>query len=85
MFMEHYLSRMCQYWLQAVLWSHIGILMRLLAAQLRSTSGILLSLSVSLWNDLADPVIDAVGLAGFMSNVIFFHWPKLLAFFFPLY
>ena len=26
------------------------------------------SLSVSLWNDLADPVLDGVGLAGFKSE-----------------
>ena len=34
-------------------------------------------LSRSLWNDLADPVFDGVGLAGFKSRAIF-YWPKLL-------
>ena len=29
-------------------------------------------LSVSLWNDLANPVFDGVGLAGFMSRAIAF-------------
>ena len=36
-----YLDRMCQCWLHAVLWSHIGILMRHLAAEPRSTAGLL--------------------------------------------
>ena len=36
-------------------------------------------LSVSLWNDLANPVFDGVGLAGFKSRAdAFFYWPKLL-------
>ena len=36
-----YLDRMCQYWLHAVLWSHIGTLMHRFAAEPRSTAGIL--------------------------------------------
>ena len=40
-FMLLYLCRMCQCGLHAVLWSHIGILMRLLAAEHRSTAGLL--------------------------------------------
>ena len=35
-------------------------------------------LSVSLWNDLADPVFDGVGLAGFKSRANAFYCPKLL-------
>ena len=35
-------------------------------------------LSVSLWNDLADPLFDGVGLAGFKSRANAFYWPKLL-------
>ena len=42
-----YLCHMCQWGLHAVLWSHIGILMHLRTFN---------PLSVSLWNDLADPV-----------------------------
>ena len=35
--------------------------------------------SVSLYNDLADPVFDGVGLVGFKSSAnAFFYWPKLL-------
>ena len=35
-------------------------------------------LSVSLSNDLADPVFDGVGLVGFKSRANDFYWPKLL-------
>ena len=34
-------------------------------------------LSVSLWNDLANPIFDEVGLAGFKSSAML-YWPKLL-------
>ena len=61
-----YLDRLCQRGLHAVLWSHIGILMRLLAAEPRSTAG--LPHHVSLFNDIANPVFDGVGLAGFESR-----------------
>ena len=54
--------------LHAVPWSHIGILMRRLAAEPHSTAGLLFLRSVSLWNDLADLVFDGVGLAGFKSR-----------------
>ena len=36
-------------------------------------------LSVSLWNDLGDPVFDCVGLAGFKSKANVFYWPMLPA------
>ena len=35
-------------------------------------------LSVPLWNDLADPVFDSVGLSSFKSRANAFHWTKLL-------
>ena len=35
-------------------------------------------LLVSLWNDLANPVFDGVGLAGFKAWPMLFYWPKLL-------
>ena len=38
-------------------------------------------LSVSLWNDLSDPVFDGVGLAGFKSRANAFLLAKLLAHF----
>ena len=40
-FVVLYLCLMCQHGLHVVLWSHIGILMRLLAAEPHSTAGIL--------------------------------------------
>ena len=34
---------------------------------------------MSLWNDVADPVFDIVGLSGFKSRAnVFFYLPKLL-------
>ena len=76
-----YLNHMCQCWLHAVVWSHIGTLMHRLAAEPCSTAG-LLFLSVSLWNDLDNPVFDGVVLAGCKSraNVIFI----CLSFYIPL-
>ena len=61
--------------LHAVLWSHIGTLMRLLAAEPRSTSGFF----SPLWNDLCDPLFDGVGLAGFKSRANALLSAKLLA------
>ena len=51
-------------YMHAVLWSHIGILMRLLAAEPRSTTGLLFT---SLW-PVERSVFDGVGLAGFKSR-----------------
>ena len=64
LFVVLYMCYMCQCGLHMVLWSHIGTLMGLLTAEPRSTVGFV-PLSASLWNDLADPVCDGVGLAGF--------------------
>ena len=51
-----------------MLWSHTGKFMRLLIAESRSTAGLFIPLSASLWNDLVDSVFDGVGLAGFKSR-----------------
>ena len=71
-FMVLYLGRMCQCGLHVVLWSHIGILIRFLAAEPRST---FIPLSVSLRNDLADPVFDGVGLADGAGPMLY-YWPN---------
>ena len=63
-----YLDHMSQCGLHVVLWSHIGTLMHCLAAEPHSTARTFIPLSVSLWNDLAYPVFDGVGLAGFKSK-----------------
>ena len=52
----------------------IGILIRLSAAY-KSAQRTFIHLSVSLWNDLADPVFDGVGLVGFMSRANAFLLP----------
>ena len=86
------MSRVSQCGLHAVLWAHKGILIRFLAAEpawpYRRT---FVPLSVFLWNDLADPVFDGVGLAGFKSraNAFFIGLscsvPFCLLLFFPLF
>ena len=64
-----YLDRMCQCGLHAVFWSHIHRFTYVLPccriSQYRRT---FIQLSVFLWNDLANPVFDGVGLAGFTSR-----------------
>ena len=51
--------------IQEMLWSHIGVVMHLLAAEPLSTPGFLFFPQC---NYLADPVFDGVGLAGFKSR-----------------
>ena len=46
----------------------IGTLMCLLTAEPLSIAGLLFPFSVSLWNDLSDPIFDGVGLTGFKSR-----------------
>ena len=49
--------------------AHVGSFMRFLGAELTSQyRSTFIPLSVSLWNDLAIPVCDGVGLAGFKSR-----------------
>ena len=62
-----YLDRMSQCGLHAVLWSHIGTLTPA-SLQNIAVQQDFYSLSVSLWNDLASPIFDGVGLAGFKSR-----------------
>ena len=74
-FVALYLCLMCQSGLHAVLCSHIGILMRLLAAEPRSTAGLLLPsqyLSGTIWLTPYSMVWDwRVSRAGPMP----FCWP----------
>ena len=65
--------------LKAVLWSHIGILMRLLAAEPRSTAGLLIPsqcLRETILLTLYSTVCDWWGLR---AGKMLFYWPKLLA------
>ena len=66
--MVQYLDRMCQCELHVVLWSHIGTLMHRPDAEPCSITKTFIPFSVSLWNDLDNPVFDGVGLAGFNSR-----------------
>ena len=70
------LCGLCQCGLHAVLWWLICMLVPLLAAETRRQyRWIFIPISISLWNDLGDPVFDGVGLEGFKSreNVIFYR------------
>ena len=76
LYMMLYLSRMCRCVLHAVLWSHFGTLMRLLATELAapqdfySTSSI--SVELSWW-----PRIRWCGTGGFQEqSPLFFYWPS---------
>ena len=59
---------MCRRVLLVVLWLLIGTRSGLLVVGLLSIAEALCHLSVSLYNDLSDPVFDGVGLAGFKSS-----------------
>ena len=69
----------------SVLWSHIGILIRFIASEPQSTTGVLFYRTVSLWNDLACPVFDGVGLAGFKSSYNAFFIGQAVPSFFVFY
>ena len=73
-----YLYHMCQCGLHAVPWSNIGMLIRRLAAEPQSTAGLWLPSQCPSGylegNNLADPVFDGVGLAGFKSRANAFYW-----------
>ena len=66
-----YLVHMCQCWLHAVLCSLVYTSVHLYApprCRISEYSWTFIPFSVSLWNDLANPVFDGVGLAGFKSR-----------------
>ena len=73
-----YLDRMCQCGLYAVLWSHIGSLMHLLAAEPRSTAGLLFpsqcpfgTILLTLYSIVWDRLVSRAG------PMFFFIVPKL--------
>ena len=63
-----YLDHMRQCGLLPMLWSHIGT----------RTRRTFILLSMSLWNDLANPEFDGVGLAVSRAGPMLSYWPKLL-------
>ena len=62
---DAYLNRMCQCGLHAVAHWYTNTPPRCRTSQHRRT---FVLLSVSLWNDLADPLFNGVGLTGFKSS-----------------
>ena len=78
LFVVLYLCRMCQCGLHAVLWSHIGILKGVFAAEPRSTAGTLFrsqcpcgTILLTLYSMVWDWQVSRAG-------PMFFYWPKLL-------
>ena len=67
LFMVLYICHMCQCGLHAVLWSYLGVLMRLLAVKPRSTAGLLFPSQC-----LCGTKDSQVSRAGLML----FHWPS---------
>ena len=68
-----YLDRMCQCGLQAVLWSHIGVLMHSLAAEPRSTAGLLFPSRCPSGTILLTPYLRVSSVGPMLL-----YWPKLL-------
>ena len=66
------LSRIYQCGLHVVFWSHVGILICASSLQTSQYHRTFIPLPVSLWNKLADPVFDGVGLTGFKSRATAF-------------
>ena len=73
-----YLDRMCQCGLHAVPWSHIGILMRHLAAEPRSTAGHLFPTHCPSGTNLLTPYSMVWDWRVSRAGPMLFYWPKLL-------
>ena len=76
--MMHYLDRMCQCGLHAVPWSHIGMLMRHLAAEPRSTAGLLFSSQCPSGTNLLTLYLMVWDWQVSRAGPMLFYWPKLL-------
>ena len=73
-----YLDYMCQCGLHAVLWSHIGTLMHGLAAEPRSTAGLLLPSRCLCGTILLTPYSILWDWRVSRAGLMLFYWPKLL-------
>ena len=88
--MMRYLDRMCQCGLHAVPWAHIGILMRHLAAEPRSTAVLLFPSQCPSETILLTPYSMVWDWRVSRAGPMLFYWPKLpypyysLLLFFPL-
>ena len=73
-----YLDRICQCWLQAVLWLHIGILMRHVAAEPRSRGGLLFPSQCPSGTILLTPYSIVWDWRVSRAGPMLFYWPELL-------
>ena len=73
-----YLDRMCQFGLHAVLWSHIGTLMHRLAAEPRSTAGLLFHSRCPSGTILLTPYSMVRDWWVSRAEPMFFYWPEQL-------
>ena len=73
-----YLDHICQCRLHAVLWSYIGTLIHRLAAEPRSTSGLLFSSRCPSGTILLTPYSMVWDWRVLRAGAMLFHWPKLL-------
>ena len=73
-----YLDRMCQRWLHAVLWSHIGTLMHRLTAEPCSTAGLLFSSRCPSGTILLTPYSMVWDWRVSRALPMLFYWPTLL-------
>ena len=78
LFMVLYLSLMCQYVLHAMLWSHIGTLPRLLAAEPRSPSELLLTCQYLCGTILVTPYSMEWDWQVSRAMPMHFCWPSCL-------
>ena len=77
-----YLGHKCLCWLRELLWSHISTRMCLLAAEPYSTyCRASIPLSVSLYNDLGDPILDGVYWQVSRAGPMPLYWPSCLLLF----
>ena len=77
-----YLDLMCQCWLHAVLWSHIGTLLHRLAAEPCSTAGLLFPSRCPSGTILLAPYSLVWDWRVSRAGPMLLYWPKLL---FPYY
>ena len=71
-------DRMCQRWLHAVLWSHIGTLMHRLAAEPCSTAGLLFPYRCPSGTILLTPYSMVWDWRVSRAGPMLLYWPKLL-------
>ena len=82
--MMRYLNRMCQCGLYVVAWSHIGILIRHLAAEHRSAAGLFFLSQCPSRTILLTPYSMVWDWRVSRAEPMLFYWPKLLYLYYSL-